>query len=620
MRALTLPVLFIATLLAAQTGPGGVGSSATNVIWLSADQGVYNNAGTTFAGNGDNVRQWNDRSGNARHAGEANVANRPNLATAVLNGRPVVRFTAANNDRLISTGLTTADQASAWVVTRYTSLPSPNPGLLQGAASGNALAADAALKNLGMWVSSSNTRPWGRGIRSDGTMLEISQTTNTSAGTFYILNNNYGASQIQQYINNSAAGSVATNGTLRSWTDLCVGMQAGSEGWNGDIAEVILFNTALNATQRLVVANYLAAKYGLTLGTGDLYTQDNPGAGNHDHDVAGIGRTSSSDMHTAARGSGHVLVSKAAHSGLQDNEFLLWGHDGGALGTWGVGDLPSGVQGRWQRVWRVSEVNASGSSVNVGDVDMSFDLSDLGAVTASHLRLLVDTDNDGLFADETPISGAVNDGGGMYRFAAVSALQNGRRFTLGTSNLSSTPLPVELLHFTADPAGPASVRLSWATASEHNNAGFTVERSKDLHTWTTVAHVTGAGDAQTTLNYDAMDHQAPPALLYYRLRQIDLDGSSLLSATVSVDLRHSAIAVLVPNPADGPVDLVLAPGAAPVLGLDLVDGSGRVLPLAPMPNGNDRWRFDVSMLAPGAYVVRVHQAGDKPPGQLRLLR
>lgn len=251
---------------------------------------------------------------------------------------------------------------------------------------------------------------------------------------------------------------------------------------------------------------------------------------------------------------------------------------------------------------------------------MSFDLSDLGAVTASHLRLLVDTDNDGLFADETPISGAVNDGGGMYRFAAVSALQNGRRFTLGTSNLSSTPLPVELLHFTADPAGPASVRLSWATASEHNNAGFTVERSKDLHTWTTVAHVTGAGDAQTTLNYDAMDHQAPPALLYYRLRQIDLDGSSLLSATVSVDLRHSAIAVLVPNPADGPVDLVLAPGAAPVLGLDLVDGSGRVLPLAPMPNGNDRWRFDVSMLAPGAYVVRVHQAGDKPPGQLRLLR
>ncbi|HMQ77905.1 MAG TPA: hypothetical protein PKA92_17575, partial [Flavobacteriales bacterium] len=457
--------------IAAQTGPGGVGGSATTAIWLSADQGVYSNAGTTLAGNGDNVRQWNDRSGNGRHAGEVNVANRPNLATAVLNGRPVVRYTAANNDRLVSAGLTSGNQASAWVVARYTSLPSPNPGLLQGAATGDALSATAGLKNLGMWVSSSNTRPWGRGIRSDGTLLEVPQTTNTSTGTFYILNTNYGASLIQQYINNNAAGSVTTNGTLRSWTDLCVGMQAGSEGWNGDIAEVILFNTALNATQRLVVANYLAAKYGLTLGTGDLYTQDNPGAGNFDHDVAGIGRTNSGDLHAAAQGSGIVLIDKAAHSGLQDNEFMLWGHDGGALGTWGVGDLPTGVQGRWQRVWRVSEVNASGSAVNVGNVDMSFDLGALGPVTAADLVLLVDTDGDALFNDETPISGASNVGGGVYRFSNVSALQNGRRFTLGTTNLSGTPLPVELLHFTAEAIGPSRVRLTWATASEQDNAG-----------------------------------------------------------------------------------------------------------------------------------------------------
>ncbi|MBL8010943.1 MAG: hypothetical protein JNJ64_10070, partial [Flavobacteriales bacterium] len=530
MRALTLPLLLAAPLLAAQTGPGGVGGSATNPLWLSADRGVYNNAGTTLASNGDNVRQWNDRSGNGRHAGETVLANRPNLVTAVLNGLPVVRYTAANNDRLVSTGLTTGNQASAWVVTRYTSLPSTNPGLLQGAATGNALAGSAALKNLGMWVSSSNTRPWGRGIRSDGTLLEISQTTNTSAGTFYIINNNYGASLIQQFINNNAAGSVATDGTLRSWTDMCVGMQAGSEGWNGDIAEVIVFNTALNATQRLVVANYLAAKYGLTLGTGDLYTQDNPGAGNFDHDVAGIGRTNSGDLHTAARGSGIVLIDKAAHSGLQDNEFMLWGHDGGALGTWGVGDLPTGVQGRWQRVWRVSEVDASGSAVNVGSVDMTFDLSALGTVTAADLALLVDTDGDGLFNDETPITGASSVGGGSYRFSNVSALQNGRRFTLGTTNLSSTPLPVELVHFTADPTGPASVRLSWATASEQDNAGFTVERSTDLEDWTAVAQVAGAGDAQTLLSYEALDDPAPPALLYYRLRQTDLDGGSTLSA------------------------------------------------------------------------------------------
>ncbi|MBL8010215.1 MAG: hypothetical protein JNJ64_10065, partial [Flavobacteriales bacterium] len=57
-----------------------------------------------------------------------------------------------------------------------------------------------------------------------------------------------------------------------------------------------------------------------------------------------------------------------------------------------------------------------------------------------------------------------------------------------------------------------------------------------------------------------------------------------------------------------------------VLGLDLVDGSGRVLRLSATPNGADRWRFDATALAPGAYVLRVHQAGDGPTRQLRLLR
>ncbi|HMR29282.1 MAG TPA: hypothetical protein PKE21_17530, partial [Flavobacteriales bacterium] len=79
-------------------------------------------------------------------------------------------------------------------------------------------------------------------------------------------------------------------------------------------------------------------------------------------------------------------------------------------------------------------------------------------------------------------------------------------------------------------------------------------------------------------------------------------------------------AVLVPNPADGPVDLVLGPGMAPVLSLDLVDGSGRVIPVPMVPHGTDRWRFDATALAPGAYVLRVHRAGDGAPLQLRLIR
>ncbi|MBK9273576.1 MAG: hypothetical protein IPM49_03425 [Flavobacteriales bacterium] len=610
MRAITIPFLLCSTMLCAQTGPGGVGTSATNVLWLRADAGVTHSSGA--------VSQWNDQSGNANHAvlpGTIPTAT-PAYVTGSVNGYPSLDFDGSDDQ------LWVADHSSidltAWhffIVVTADLLKDYNAWMVKGNDSQENYEMlsylDGNVHTPTYYTDGTRTFPSSAGGQVTTTAFDVIEYSyNTTVGRDVYKN----------------AGSIHTDNESKTPQTnnhpLYIGNERGTTGRvvNGDLAEVIAFNARLNATQRLLVNNYLAAKYGRSLATGDIYNEDDAGNGDHDHDVAGLGRTNAGDLQTAGRGSGIVLIDKAAHSGLQDNEFMLWGHDGGALGTWGVGDLPTGVQGRWQRVWRVSEVDAVGSAVNVGNVDMSFDLNGLGSVTTSELRLLVDTDNDGLFADETPISGAINDGGGMYRFAAVSALQNNRRFTLGTTNILSTPLPVELLHFTAEAIGPSRVRLTWATASEQDNAGFAVERSEDLEQWNVVAHVAGAGDAQTTMHYEALDAEAPPVLLYYRLRQSDLDGSSTLSSVVAVDLRHSATAVLVPNPADGPVDLVLSPGTAPVLSLDVVDGSGRVLPVPMMPHGADRWRFDATALAPGAYVLRVHRAGDVAPLQLRLLR
>ncbi|MBK6628304.1 MAG: hypothetical protein IPG35_12050 [Flavobacteriales bacterium] len=553
MRVLSIPLLLVTLSVGAQTGPGGVGSSANNVLWLRADAGVTHSSGA--------VSQWNDQSGNTNHAvlpGTIPTAT-PTYVTGSVNGYPSLDFDGSDDQLWVSDH--SSIDLTAWhffIVVTADLLKDYNAWMVKG---------NDSQENYEM-LSYVNGN-----IHTPTYYTDATRTFPSSAGgqvtttSFDVFEYSYNTSVGRDVYKN--AGSIITDNESKTPQTnnhpLFIGSERSTTGRevNGDIAEVIAFNARLNATQRLIVNNYLAAKYARTLTTGDIYNEDDAGAGNYDHDVAGIGRTNSTDLHTAGRGSGVVLMSKAAHSGLQDNEFLLWGHDGGALGTWGVGDLPTGVQGRWQRVWRVSEVDASGSGVNVGDVDLSFDLTGLGAVTASHLRLLVDTDNDGLFADETPINGAISDGGGMYRFAGVSALQNNRRFTLGTTNIINTPLPVELVHFTADPAGPASVRLTWATASEQNNAGFTVERSTESEDWTAVAQVAGAGDAQTTLSYEALDSPAPPTQLYYRLRQTDLDGSSTLSAVVPVDLRGQQDIVLVPNPTDGPVDLMLPRAARP---------------------------------------------------------
>ncbi len=70
-------------------------------LWLKADQGVYSDAGVTPAVNGGTVQQWNDFSGNNRHAIQTTAANQPLLATNVLNGRPAIRFDGTN-DRFVS--------------------------------------------------------------------------------------------------------------------------------------------------------------------------------------------------------------------------------------------------------------------------------------------------------------------------------------------------------------------------------------------------------------------------------------------------------------------------------------------------------------------------------------
>jgi hypothetical protein len=497
MRALLTGILVLLLHTAwAQTGPGGVGNSTNNVLWLSADHAVYVDGGITPATNNNNVGQWNDRSGNGRHAAHAVTGERPNFQTGVLNGLPVIRFTAASNDRLLSTGVSTGDAASIWAVASYTSLPSTNPGIVQGSPAGAAFSASTSEKVIGLWVSGSGgNQVWGRGVQSNGTQRDIPQVTGTSPNTFYSILNLYdGNGGISQYVNNGLAGSTTYNSTLSSWSDFGIGRQAG-ESWNGDIAEVIAFNQGVNAAQRIIVNNYLAAKYNLTLSANEVYTMDNGFNGNYDFEVAGIGRVNASNIHSDAQGTGIVRILNPGSLG--DNEFFMWGHNNGALQATNTSDIPSLVTARFDRVWGVSETG------DVGSIDLQFDLSglpDFSTVSscdaALALRLLVDTDGDGSFADQTPISGANNIGGNIYRFSNISTLGNGMRFTLAVYNPANN-----------GPGGIGNVAMWWrADAGVTANGGL-------ISVWADQAgngrNLTAAGGARPSITVSAAMNSQP---------------------------------------------------------------------------------------------------------------
>ena len=358
----------------------------------------------------------------------------------------------------------------------------------------------------------------------------------------------------------------------------------------------------MNSAQRIIISNYLAAKYGLTLGANEVYRMDDPGSNDFDHEVAGIGRIDGSNQHTSARGSSVVHIHSP--SNLGNNEFLMWGHNNDILGTWGSVDLPVGIQGRWFRVWRVSELSPTGAAVDVGSVTMDFDLNAFSPIVTSDIRLLVDTDNDGVFADETPIGPPTAIGGGLYRFSGITQLVDQRRFTLGTINTSATPLPVELIAFEAQARAPQGIELRWSTATERNNAHFDLLRSPDAATWQTLTRVDGAGNSQERQDYAWWDHDPLSGINYYMLRQVDTDGTVTDLPKRSAWWAASNGLVIFPNPTDGRVD-VLIDQAAPAA-LEVMDPQGRVVWMSAGPVSG-RVDLDLTGLPPATYTLRCTQ-------------
>ena len=112
----------------------------------------------------------------------------------------------------------------------------------------------------------------------------------------------------------------------------------------------------------------------------------------------------------------------------------------------------------------------------------------------------------------------------------------------------SMPLPVEQLYFRASPEGH-TVLLQWATATEHMNDHYTVERSAVGDAFEDVVVVDGAGDSQQTTEYRAYDENPLPGTSYYRLRQTDIDGATSYSDIVPVEFKPSELLVPYPNPA-----------------------------------------------------------------------
>lgn len=108
-------------------------------------------------------------------------------------------------------------------------------------------------------------------------------------------------------------------------------------------------------------------------------------------------------------------------------------------------------------------------------------------------------------------------------------------------------LPVELLFFATKATDNEQVLLQWQTSSELNNKGFYLERSPNGKEWKTITFIEGAGTNLETKNYDYLDQHPFKGVNYYRLKQMDLDGTFEYSEIRVVKLGKFNFSIA-PNP------------------------------------------------------------------------
>jgi|GEM_PF-2578821 len=154
-------------------------------------------------------------------------------------------------------------------------------------------------------------------------------------------------------------------------------------------------------------------------------------------------------------------------------------------------------------------------------------------------------DNAGMTCNYSP--GSVSTGS-----ATVTLGLPGNVLTIS----AGAQLPVTLLSFTGNVNGTTNL-LAWETASEKNNRCFLMQRSHDAMLFETIGKVNGAGNSSSVIHYSFSDNHPHTGLNYYRLEQMDDDGNTSFSKTISLVNHKSSFADLIvfPNPANELINL-----------------------------------------------------------------
>ena len=445
-------VVLLPVLSLAQTGPAGIGTtdgSSALKMWLDASRGVFADTfQTKTAQTGTRIKFWKDLSNSKNDVYAKTDSNSPTFISNIsgLNYQDAIRFYQnkdASNRRnyLLSKSFSKTNDITIYCVfhaitkaggnnitpykaTNYNANMWYNgAGLVDGGVAG--MVNDVSLAFCDTSIAA------GAGDSTSKTDYCIKSPASLNKTYFAVLQKEAWTGQFSIAHNNSlktsyqAGAQPINNGSkyfIGSTSDTTSGKL--SPFFDGYIASVLVYNKILNTAEKIILENYLSAKYGIPLYQNDMYKWDEPGAGNYDFEVVGIGKAADGSSQLTAKGEGVVEISS---NEIENGAFVIIGHNGATL-TPSSDGLPEGVAFKLERKWACTKTGP------VTKVDIIVDPKEIPSLDSREIALLIDTDQNGSYTNELVGKGIIPAAElstkGRLIFRGVE-LRNGSTFTFG---------------------------------------------------------------------------------------------------------------------------------------------------------------------------------------------
>ena len=421
-------------------------------------------------------------------------------------------------------------------------------------------------------------------------------------------------------------GNFTNDGTLTEGT--------GTVSLSGTSAQTVIgsdlgfYNLTVNNSNGVSLSNDASVSNTLTMTTGKTSLGSS-------HltlgTVASISGTPSSSNMIVASGTGEV---RKEFSGIGTFTFPIGTIAGGDQyspvtltftgGTFGAGAyvgakvndaknaiMSPGIDSYIDRTWTVEPTNISGYTY---DIRLDFDAADVvenSFPVGSFFPVKYSggewyqPDGDATFTNATP-QGQHNPLGPASGYLQWDNLTTFSEF--GGAGGAGQPLPVELSAFTAS-CQDNGVLLHWITESEQNSSHFDVEKSSNGSDWNVISTLEAAGNSTESIHYTHLDLDKSMLEAYYRLNQVDVDGTNKFYGPIHTTCENEDItAYSFPNPSKEGFQLILQnPTMQGEAQLTITDLNGKPVleKIISIEGGINLYQYNTSNWSPGLYNVHV---------------